>query len=170
MNINEVYNSLAGMVIEFRDECRTRLEGVTKDRMTERKALQIELGMYSLCLRAGLLCMTDTNEEKAEAVIKLRRNICESIMIARFPYLNKLYISLDGEKKKIFLAVLQAEIFMRDQIFRSYKEELKDAKACGDEDRVFEFKIKVSALERVFGAWDKWRKENNLYPDIKWEV
>lgn len=170
MNINEIYNSLAETVIEFKDECKIRLESVPRERTTERKALQVELGMYSFCQRAGLLLMTETYKERGEAVIELRQNISESIMSARFPYLYDLYLSLDDQNKKIFLAVFQAEIFMRDQIFESYKEELKNAKACGDEDRAFEFKIKVSALERVFSAWDKWRKDYQLYPDIKWEV
>ena len=170
MNVNEIYISLVKVIDGIHDECKARLALVPKERKTEQKALKIELGMYSLCMRAGCLYMTTTNSEKGEAVLKLRTPICQNIMQNHFPHIYELYLSLDDEEKAVMLSALQAELFMRDQIYEGYKSELAAAKACGDEKNVFEFRIKISAVERVFEAWEEWRKTNNVYPNINWET
>lgn len=170
MNVNEIYILLVKVIDGIRDECKSRLALVPKERKTEQKALKIELGMYSLCMRAGCLYMTETNSEKEEAVLKLRTPICQNIMQNHFPHIYELYLSLDDEEKAVMLSALQAELFMRDQIYEGYKSELAAAKACGDEKNIFEFQIKVRSVERVFEAWEEWRKEHNIYPNLRWEV
>ncbi len=170
MDVNEIYNSLVDITKNFYDECKSRLDSVLKEHKTEQKALRIELGMYSLCMRAGCLYMTATNSEKGEAVLKLRTPICQNIMQNYFPHIYELYMSLDNEEKNIMLTALQAELFMRSQMYDGYKTELVMARSCGDEKNVFELQIKVRSVERVFEAWEEWRKSNDIYPNIKWEV
>ena len=170
MNVHEIYNSLVDITKSFCEECRSRLDSVPKEHKTEQKAIQIELGMYSLCMRAGCLYMTATNSEKGEAVLKLRTPICQNIMQNCFPHIYELYMSLEDEGRMIMLSAIQAELFMRSQIYEGYKAELSAARSCGDEKNIFEFQIKVRSVERVFEAWEKWRKENNIYPNLQWEV
>ena len=170
MNVNEIYISLVKATECIYDECKTRLALVPKENKTEQKALKIELGMYSLCMRAGCLCMTANYVDRGESVLKMRTPICQNIMPKQFPHIYELYSSLDDEEKAVMLSAVQAELFMRSQIYGGYKEELAVAKSCGDEKNIFELQIKIRAVERVFEAWEEWRKANNVYPNIKWEA
>ena len=66
----------------------------------------------------------------------------------------------------MFIAALQAEIYMRDQIVNGYYTEYEAAKAAGDEKNIFELRIKIGGCENVFKAWEAWRAEYNVYPGM----
>ncbi len=170
MNISKIYNSLVEITKNIYDECKLRLDSVPKEHKTEQKAMKIELGMYSLCMRAGCLYMTANKEKKGESVLRLRSPICQNIMQNYFPHIYELYMSLDDEERMVMLSAIQAELFMRSQMYEGYKSELAEARSYGDEKNVFELQIKVRSVERVFEAWEEWRKANNIYPNIRWEA
>ena len=66
----------------------------------------------------------------------------------------------------IFIATLQAEIFMRDQIVNSYYTEFETAKSSDNTKNTFELQIKIGGCENIFKAWEAWRVEHNLYAGI----
>ena len=68
MTYLEIDKALVDITREKCAECKSRLESTPKDNVTERKALQVELGMYTLCGNAGLLFCT-----KAKKFKKIRR-------------------------------------------------------------------------------------------------
>ncbi len=146
-------------------ECKARLDSIPKENATERKALQVEYGMYTFCGNAGLLFST-TGERK---IVQIRRRFWEKES-HKYPMLSAVYQGLDEEEKMRFIAALQPEWYVRYYWLGAQKIELVAAEESGDTKKVFEFKIKVGAVENMFGAWEAWRKENGIYPNMFEEV
>lgn len=158
MTAIEIDKAMTDIVLEKQAECKSRLEAIPKENRNERKAVQIELGMYTLCLNAGLLhCRGDR--------LSIRQNFMRNVL-PRFPRVHAVYSALDEAEKTIFFAALQSELFMRDQIYRNYLAELAEAKAAGDTQNVFELQLKAGTVENVFAAWEAWRVANNVYPHM----
>ena len=147
-------------------ECKSRLDAVSKENVTERKALQLEYGIYTFCGNAGLLF----NVGGERTIIHKRRYILENGMLQRCPPLALAYQGLTEEEKMRFVAALQAEIFIRDSWVKEQYAELAAAETSGDTGKAFEFKIKIGAVERMFAAWEAWRRENDVYPNMFLEV
>ena len=141
-------------------ECKARLDAIPKENTTERKAVQLEYGMYTFCGNAGLL-----HQGNREAPLKTRQRFLGN-KLHKYPKLNDVYQSLDEEEKLRFLAALQAEIFLRDQWLGEQYAELSTAEASGDTEKIFELKIKIGSVETMFAAWEDWRVENNVYPKM----
>ena len=162
MTYLDIDKAMYDIVVKKYDECQSRLDEVPKENKSERKALIIEREMYGLCNRAGLLVYT---LGKRETTLTFRKRVIGQIL-QKYPQFNEVFTSLDEEEKWIFIAALQAEIFMRDQIVHSYYTELEAAKASGDTKKIFEFNIKVGATGIIFDEWERWRVENNVYPGM----
>lgn len=162
MTYLDIDKALCDITVEKNNECKNRLDAVPKENKGERKALQIELGMYSLCLRAGLLYYTYGTRENA---LKIRRQVIDRILPA-YPQTNEIFTGLSEDEQMIMHAALQAEIFMRDQFMQQYRAELEQAKAASDSEKIFELEIKIGAIENVFSAWEEWRVQNNIYPHM----
>lgn len=159
MTILEIDKAMYDIVMEKYNDCQRRLNAVPMENKRERKALIIEREMYGLCNRAGLLWYAWGTRE---ACLIKRCGVIGQIL-QRYPRLNEVFTRLDEEERMIFIAALQAEIFMRDQFVRSYCAELKKAEAAKDLESSFELQIKIGACENVFKAWEKWRMEKDLY-------
>lgn len=143
-------------------ECKARLDSVPQENTMERKALQIEYGMYTYCGNAGLLFNTGWERTK---VIRVRQRFLKDA-IAKYPKLHKIYNSLAEEEKLCFIAALQMEVFLRHHWLGAQYAELAAAKASGNAGKVFEFTIKTGATRNMFVAWENWRKENGIYPGM----
>ena len=169
MNAIEIYKAQENIAREKYEECKMRLDAVPAERATERKALHIELGMYNLCLRAGLFDRGGTAPDHAETALA-HRNVFVPKIIVKYPKLAEIFAALGKGEKEIFVSAVQAELYMRDQIYKNYICELEAAAASGDEASVFELKIKIGALESVFAAWEEWRKGTGIYSDVFKEV
>ncbi len=165
MNAIEIYTAQEEIALEKYNECKARLAQTAAENKTEKKALHIELGMYSLCLRAGLFDRGGKAPDHAQTALEHRNKFMPRI-IAAYPRINELFRALPAEERGSFLAAIQAELYMRDQIYKTYLEQLGEAKAAGDAASVFELKIKTGALESVFAAWEAWRKKTGIYPDV----
>lgn len=144
------------------EECQARLDAIPDENKGERKALILEREMYGLCNRAGLLWHTTGNRE---GVLTTRQRVTEQIL-QKYPKLYGVFAGLDEEEKKVFIAALQAEIYMRDQLVNGYYTEYEAAKAAGDEKSIFELRIKIGGCENMFDAWETWRAENKVYPGM----
>ena len=168
MTYLEIDKALYNIVMEKYNECDSRLNEISKESKSEYKAVMIEREMYMLCNRAGLMFHVD-NPVVRERSLQNRTGITCKIM-GSYPKLNEIYNSLSDDDKKIFIAALQAEIYMRDQIYMNYLVELEQAKGAGDAKNIFEFGIKVGAVERVFEAWEEWREKNNVFPGLMGEI
>ena len=166
MTYLDIDRAMVDLTREKCAECKARLDAVPKENGTERKALQLEYGMYTFCGNAGLLFNT-TGER---TIMYRRRYILENDMLKRFPKLNLVYQDLGEEEKLRFVAALQAEIFIRDQWLKEQYAELAAAEASGDTGKTFEFKIKIGAVENMFTVWEAWRRENGVYPRMFEEV
>ncbi|MBR4882125.1 MAG: hypothetical protein IKU19_09325 [Clostridia bacterium] len=165
MNATEIYEALCVLAKDLYDECTGRLNTVTHQNKTERKALLLEQGMYSLSLRAGLMYMT-LSEDKARDVIKVRQGVFERITKESYPEIYSLYEGLDEDEKQRMVSALQGEVFLRTQTYSKDMAELEYAQSNGLCDKVFELKIKTGALKNVFSAWKAWRIETGIYPDV----
>lgn len=163
MTYLEIDKALRDISIEMKKECQGRVNSVSKENKNEHKAVMIELGMYGLCTNAGFL------GGERERVIEMRTRFIGQ-RLPRYPEINKVFVSLDDDERKMFIAALQAEIYMRDQIYKNYLVELEQAKMAGDTKNIFELGIKVGAVERVFEAWEEWRVENNVFPGLMGEI
>ena len=166
MTYLDIDRAMVDLTREKCAECKARLDAVPKENATERKALQLEYGMYTFGGNAGLLFNT-TGERK---IMHIRRHVLENDMLKRFPGLNLVYQDLGEDEKLRFIAALQAEIFIRDQWLREQYAELSAAEACGDTGRIFEYRIKIGAVENLFSVWETWRRENGVYPRMFEEV
>lgn len=161
MNTQNAYKALSQIALDMKNECETRLNNVDKSHSNERKAIQIELGMYGLCLRAGLLYYTTGSEESLFNTLESQSS---RTMIA-YDKIKEKYLSLtDG--KQLFSIVVGREAFMRTQFYDAYINELALAEKSGSQEKAFEIKIKIGALNRIFTAWEEWRRENNIFPNM----
>ncbi|MBO5305469.1 MAG: hypothetical protein J6B12_01775 [Clostridia bacterium] len=142
-------------------ECKARLDAVSKENATERKALQVEYGMYTFCGNAGLLFNT-VGERK---IVQIRRRFFEKELY-KYQSLKAIYQGLDEQEKMRFVAALQPEWYIRYYWLGAQKIELAAAEESGDAKKAFEFKIKVGAVENMFAAWEAWRRENGVYPNM----
>lgn len=146
--------------------CEEKLAALAGNVPTERKAIQLELGIYTFCGNAGLLFRSPAPREHW---LKTRRKIVER-MLPKYPRLLQIYRELEEEKKLHFVAAVQAELFIRDQWLGQQLAELAAAEETGDTRRAFETKIKIGAAETVFAAWEAWRVEHNIFPHLFAEV
>ena len=143
-------------------ECKARLDAVPKTNTTERKALQLEYGIDTFCGNAGLLFNTGWDRAK---VYDVRRNFWEHAL-GKHETLRALDLTLDDEEKRCLCAALQAELFLRDSWLAEQYADLAAAKDAGDAAGIFELTVKIGAAEAMFAAWETWRRENNIYPNI----
>lgn len=165
MNAIEIYKAQEEIALEKYNECKARLAQTAEESKTEKKALHIELGMYSLCLRAGLFDRGGTAPDHAQTALAHRNKFIPKI-IAKYPRASTLFRALPAEERESFISAVQAEMYMRNQIYENYLSELEDAKAADDAASIFELKIKTGALESVFEAWEAWRKKTGVYPNM----
>lgn len=142
-------------------ECKARLDAVSKDKTSERKALQIEYGMYTLCGNAGLLFNTGGNRE---GLYRTRQNFW-GYALTKYEKHREVYAALGEEEKLCFMAAWQADLFMRDQL-AGYQTELARAEAANDTKSIFELRIKVGAVREMLSIWEAWRAENGVYPRL----
>ena len=163
MTVLEIDKATENIILELHNECKERLEEIPKDNRRERKAVQIELSMYSLGLRAGILYYT-TGERMNSIRVRARR--FNDIANSFYPKIKKLYDSADDEKKLIISCALQCEAFLRSQMYDRYVKELSEAKKVNDTEIVFESSIKVGALVNIFDALEEWRIANDIYPNM----
>ena len=163
MTYLEIDKAMYDIVSEKYNDCQHRLDAVSKENKSERKALIIEREMYGLCNRAGLLWGVIHGRDW---VLTNHRHRVIGQILQRYPVLNEVFRKLKDEEQLRFIAALQAEIFMRDQIVKSYYAEYEASKAAEDTKALFELRIKIGACENVFRAWEAWRAENNVYPKL----
>ena len=143
-------------------ECKARLDAIPKENATERKALQLEYGMYTFCGNAGLLFNTGWERSR---VLDVRQRFWNN-ELHRYPKFHETYQSLNEDEKLRFFAALQAELFLRDQWLGEQTASLSTAQQIGDTRQIFELNIKIGAVKRMFSIWEAWRFENNIYPNI----
>lgn len=160
MTYLEIDKAIVDITKEKYNECKKRLDGLSKENAVEKKAIQLELGMYNFCGNAGLL-FTPNREDSLN-----RRLIVMSQIIPRHPSLHGIYSDLTDNEKKRFVAALQAEIFIRDTWLPEKYTELARAQAANDAQNIFEYNIKIGAVKEMFAAWENWRVKNNAYPNI----
>ena len=163
MTYLEIDKAICDIAKEMVAECKTRLDAIPKDNKTERKALQLEHGMYTFCCNAGML-----TSPKRDGCLKARRNFTERTLSRRptLSRLNQFYQQLDETEKMRFIAATQAEIFIKDQWLPEQLSALNAAEVSNDIQNAFELKIKIGAVRNMFSAWEKWRVENRVYSDI----
>lgn len=162
----EIDQALIQITRQKCEECKKRLDEIPKENTTERKAVQVEYGMYAFCGNAGLLF--NGSGKREFWLTKRKRFLSNRLPI--YPKLDSIYQALSDEEKMCFIAALQAELFIRDQWLGTQIAELHAAEESGDVKRAFEFRIKVEAVETMFAAWEAWRKENNVYPRMFEEI
>ena len=162
----EIENALINIVIEKDKECGEKVSGLSENKRTEKKALMVEKGMYSLCLRAGLL-YNNADEDRERAVGMKKQRLPR--FFGCYPALSEFYQTSDEEEKTKLAAALYGEIWMESQFLRPYREELKSAEDSGDVRESFELKIKIEVLRSVLKEWKEWRKKNGLYPELPGE-
>ena len=166
MNYLEIDKFLVDITRAKCNECKARLDATPKDRASERKALMIENGMYTLCGNAGLLFNTYGTRE---GLYRTRQNFFTYAM-TKYPRHGEIYATLSDDEKLCFMAAWQADLFMRDQLLAGYLNELAQAEAAGDAKNTFELRIKVGAVREMLSMWEAWRVENDVYPGLLEEV
>ena len=163
MNYLDIDKALVDITRAKCDECKARLDATPKDNKAERKALQIELGMYTVCGNAGLLFNTYGTRE---GLYRTRQNFWNYALLTKYPKHQEIYSALTDDDKLSFMAAWQADLFMRDQLLNGYINELAQAEAAGDAKNTFELRIKIGAMREMLSIWENWRKENGIYPNL----
>ena len=166
MNYLDIDKALVDITRAKCDECKARLDATPKDSKAERKALQIELGMYTLCGNAGLLFNTYGTRE---GLYRTRQNFW-GMILPKYPKHQEIYSALTDDEKLSFMAAWQADLFMRDQLLNGYVTELAQAEAAGDAKNTFELRIKIGAVREMLSIWEAWRAEKGVYPNLMEEA
>lgn len=158
----EIEKALADIAISMYDSCRQRIEVLSPDARTEKKAILIEQGMYSMGIRAGLLYNL-LGDREAVLQSKCRRF---AGLAGGFPRALKAFEEADDREKLRITAALYGEIWLYGQYHVNNVEDLREAKKSGDVQKVFETTVKVKAMEALLSAWREWRRVHGVYPDI----
>ena len=162
MTYIDIDNALVGITKKMCEECRVRLDAIPAENPTEKKAAQLEHGMYIFCGNAGELFNTGWEREK---VIGIRKAFFHRVC-AKYPRLDTAYQLLNSNEKLCFIAALHAELYIRDQWIPKKESELAAATAVNDAKNVFEIMVMIGAVKNMFTAWEAWRVENNVFPHM----
>ncbi len=162
MTYLEIDNALVDITRAMCEECQAKLDAIPMENTTERKAVQLEHGMYTFCGNAGELFNTGWEREK---VFSVRKTFLNRVL-HKYPGLNNIYQTLNDAEKMCFIAALHAEIYLRDQWIGKKTDELAAAKASGDAKNAFEITIMIGAVKNMFAAWEAWRVENSIFPHM----
>jgi len=162
MTYLEIDNAMVDVTQKMCEECKARLDAIPTENSTERKAVQLEYGMYTFCRDAGLMF----NNGKERTLAFQRGNSFMAKILHKYPKPNALYQTLDDDPKLCFIAALQGDLFIRDQWLQKKTAELTVATASGDTKSVFELTIQLGAVKNMFAAWEQWRIENNVFPHM----
>lgn len=155
MNQQEIFNSLYAITQKKHDACKAQAAAVAEDCPTERDALQLTAGIYSLALRAGLL----SGSEQAVGQMHARfRNLAE-----HFPELFARYQSLTEEEQSLMEIALYPELFLRLHFLEAYQTELANAEKDGDPQSIFKAKIKNDVLLDILHTWRDFRAQHGLF-------
>ena len=158
----EIEKALADIVIARDNACKEKIKTISSDKQTEKKALSIESGMYSLCLRGGLFYDPNGDREKAIAL----KNTRMPNFVEKYPIFAKYYSSADDAEKIRLTAALYGEVWLEDQFVSIYRTELDKAEKHGDAAKIFENRIKYEVVKSVLAEWKSWRRENGIYPEL----
>ena len=162
MTYLEIDKAILDITQEMCKNCQTKLDAISKENVTERKAVQLEYGMYAFCRDAGLLF----NSGMERTSFFRRAHSFLSKTLPQYPKLNSIYQALDDNNKLCFYAAIQGELFIRDQWLGKKKLALAAATASGDTTGVFELTIQLGAVKNMFAAWETWRIDNNIFPHM----
>ena len=162
MTALEIDKEIVNIATTVVDECKMRLAEIPKDRKTERKAVQIELGVYNLALRAGLLIIP---AKERENFLSTRKKVTAQI-ITRYSKIEKCYNALNENEQERMHAAIHAELFMRDQFSEKWEKELEGAETAKDIAAVFDLRIQLGAIYRIYEEWERWRISRNIFPKM----
>jgi hypothetical protein len=84
----------------------------------------------------------------------------------KFPQIQTRYNALGDDEKVRFHAALHGELYLRQSWLGEQEDALAMAEEAGDTRQVFELNIKLGAVSAMFAAWENWRRENNMYPNM----
>lgn len=161
MTYLEIDKAIVDLTRQKCTECKARLDAIPKENATERKAVQLEYGIYSFCGSAGLLSHGGDRRRMPQT----RRRFFENILSA-YPRLNEVYQAAEEEEKQCLIVAFQGELFIRDQWLKAQLTEFTTAETAEDAKAVFELKIKIGAAQNMFATWEAWRVENDVYPHM----
>ena len=162
MTYLEIDRAILDITQEMCKNCQAKLDAISKENVTERKAVQLEYGMYAFCRDAGLLF----NNGMERTNFFRRGYSFLNKTLPKYPKLNAIYQAQDDENKLCFYAALHGELFIRDQWIVKKTAELAAAKASGDTKNVFEITIMLGTVKNMFAAWEQWRVDNNIFPHM----
>ncbi len=168
MTALEIDRSLTDIMLTQGEVGKQKLANLPPDAKQERKAVQIEIGIYSLFVRFGQLYTMKKGappEEQREHVLYIREQMMlREKQLSVFPKFEKMYYEADVAEKQRLIAAYHAEIQMRCQMAPKYRQHLLAAKQSGDVDEAFEAGIKIAVMEEGFRLWEEWRRAHGVYP------
>ncbi|MBQ7337995.1 MAG: hypothetical protein IJW40_06010 [Clostridia bacterium] len=157
-----IHEALCRVVREKDAACLEKMGALGKENATERGVLQMQRGIYNVCLQAGLCaCMPDP----AKTIHRRFPNF-----VCHFPQLAAYHATLSEEQKAILEVALYPEIWMSSGFLEMYQKERDAAKASGDQNLIFKAKMKYEVLHDVVSAWRGARAEMGLWAELKTEV
>ncbi len=157
-----IHEALCRVVREKDAACVEKINALGKENATERGVLQMQRGIYNVCLQAGLCaCMPDP----AKTIHQRFPNF-----VRHFPQLAARHADLSEEQKATFEVALYPEIWMSSGFLEMYQKERDAARASGDQSMLFKARLKYEILHDVVAAWHNIRAEMGLWAELKTEV
>lgn len=161
MTYLEIDKALSAIVFCKCEECEKKLKTTPKEAKTERKALQIQIGMYRLFYRAAI-----EHFPKVTGVALTKRLAEITKWIPHYPHLYAAYQNADTAEKEHLLFAVHAELYMRQAFLKPAISELVFAQANSDVDRSFELDLKVKSMLEILNLCENWRAVNDVYPGL----
>ncbi len=157
-----IHEALCRIVREKDAACAEKIGALGKERATERGVLQMQRGIYNVCLQAGLCaCMPDPIKTIHQRFPNFVRH---------FPHIAACHADLSEEQKAIFEVALYPEIWMSSGFLEMYQKERDAARASGEQSLLFKARLKYEVLHDVVAAWHGVRVEMGLWAELKTEV
>ncbi len=157
-----IYEALCRVLRDKDAACDEKITTLGKENTTERGVLQMQKGIYNVCLQAGLCaCMPDP----IKAIHQRFPNY-----IRFFPQIEERHSTLTAEEKAVFEVALYPEMWMSSAFLDMYRKERDAVQASGNEDLTFKAKMKYEVLRDMVSAWHAARAKMGLWAELKTEV
>lgn len=154
-----IHDALCRVVRDKDAACGEKMAALGKENATERGVLQMQKGIYNVCLQAGLCaCMPDPVKTIHQRFPNFVRH---------FTHIAEQHSVLTAEEQAIFEVALYPEIWMSSAFLETYQKERDAARQSDDERAAFKARMKYEVLRDVVAAWHGVRVQIGLWPELR---
>lgn len=144
----EIEGAMFAALKSMQNDCESRIAALDSSAKNEKKALNVEKGMYRFCSNAGMLSGVGGDRER---IIPVKADRLTKFISD--PKLAETFDKADDEEKLRLSAAFYGIVWMKSEVLPQYIREYEQAKESGDVRSQFEQQIKLKTITAVIRKW-----------------